>query len=72
MTIAFAVAGRNLSLTEPRFLSAAAFGLLWLYLIEGLWFSAQLQGSTVRGFGQATILIGQWLIILFGTLYVIR
>jgi hypothetical protein len=41
-----------------------ATALIWLFLIEARWFSAELQISPARGFGQAAIMIGQWLAIL--------
>ncbi len=72
LTTAFAAAGRHLELSDPKFLSLTALALLWLFVIEGYWFAVQLHGSIARGFGQATILVGQWLILLMGTLYVIR
>jgi len=41
-----------------------ATALVWLFLIEARWFSAELRVSPARGLGQAAIMIGQWLAIL--------
>jgi len=41
-----------------------ATALVWVFLVEARWFSAELQTSPVRGFGQAAIMIVQWLAIL--------
>lgn len=61
---AFAVAGDHLSLTHPAFLSITTLALLWLLVVEAHWYSGQLKVSLIRGFGQASILLGQWLVLL--------
>jgi hypothetical protein len=68
---AFAVAGHQLSLSHPGFLSITALALLWLLVIETHWYSAQLKVSLIRGFAQASILLAQWLVMLVGVLLVL-
>jgi hypothetical protein len=41
-----------------------ALSLLWLYIIETIWFSTRLHSSLLRGLGQATILMVQWALLL--------
>lgn len=65
---AFAVTGRQLSLSHPGFLVITAFALLWLYVIEAHWYAAQLKASLLLGFGQASILLAQWFVLLVAVL----
>lgn len=66
LALAIVVAGRgamvNIS-AGGRYLPASV-GLLWLYAIETYWFAVQLRSSILRGFGQATILMVQWIVLL--------
>lgn len=72
LAMAFGVAGRHLSLLHPGFLAITAIALLWLYVIEAYWYAAQLKVPLARGFRQASILLGQWLILLVATLMILR
>lgn len=46
-------------------LAAIALALVWLLIVEARWFSISTQGSALRGFGQALLMFGQWLTVLF-------
>jgi hypothetical protein len=69
--LAFLVADQNAPFADPRFLAIAAFALLWLYLIEAHWFSEQLGGTLARGLKHASILMGQWLILIVAAFIII-
>jgi len=58
------VAENQFPLSIEAQVALRATALVWLFLIEARWFSAELRISTARGFGQSAIMIGQWLAIL--------
>jgi hypothetical protein len=66
LATAVAVAGEHalVNIGESGRIVVTGLALLWLYAIEIQWFAAQLGGSILRGLGQATILMGQWVTLI--------
>jgi hypothetical protein len=58
------IAENSIPFSAPAHLAIQALALIWLFLVEGRWFSAELKVSLARGFGQAALMIGQWLALL--------
>ena len=58
------IAENQFPFSAPAQVAIQGIALLWLFVVEARWFSAELRVSPVRGFGQAAIMIGQWLALL--------
>lgn len=58
------IAENQFPFSAPARIAIQGLALVWLFLIEARWFSAELQVSPALGFGQAAIMIGQWLALL--------
>jgi hypothetical protein len=70
LALAFAASGRVLSFTGTGFLSVTALAFLWLFMIEARWFAARLKVSLAAGSWQATILLGEWLVLVATTIFI--
>lgn len=62
--VASLFAAQRFSLPVAVYFSLLVFSLVWLLVVEARWFAVEAKGSLAVGFGNAAIMIGQWLLLV--------